>query len=182
MTRMCIHPFHFTYADVSLQVRRCHLLLSAAILGLNTLVSARWPCRSVHIEAHPSLAYTSGQSGSVASATTNVCRSPASTLVSCAAGAGTCSKRRSLMSLPALPNCPARSRWTPEWCLYALYYQRRLPVPTRMAREPHRRRCNLPAWPTSGQGQSRLAGRYLLYAPYTADKCADRATGLGGSA
>ena len=41
---------------------------------------------------HPSLAYTRGQSGSVASATTKVCRRPASTFVSWPAGAGTCSE------------------------------------------------------------------------------------------
>ena len=40
--------------------------------------------------AHPSLANTSGQSGSVASATTNVCLRPARTFVSWAAGDGTC--------------------------------------------------------------------------------------------
>jgi hypothetical protein len=38
--------------------------------------------------AHPSLAYTRGQSGSVASATANVCRRLDSTCVNCAAGAG----------------------------------------------------------------------------------------------
>jgi hypothetical protein len=38
---------------------------------------------------HPSLANTKGQSGSVASATTKVCRNPARTFVSCGAGPGT---------------------------------------------------------------------------------------------
>lgn len=45
---------------------------------------------------HPSLAYTSGQSGSVASATTNVCRSPASTFVSWPAAFGICATRCSV--------------------------------------------------------------------------------------
>lgn len=38
--------------------------------------------------AYPSLAKTRGMSGKVASATTNVCRKPASTLVSCDAAGG----------------------------------------------------------------------------------------------
>lgn len=42
---------------------------------------------------HPSLAKMSGMSGSVASATTNVWRRPASTLVSCDAADGTCVRR-----------------------------------------------------------------------------------------
>lgn len=62
------------------------------------MISSSW--------AHPSLAYTNGQSGSVASATTNVCRRPASTLVSCAAGAGTCSQQESLLSQPCYPTAP----------------------------------------------------------------------------
>lgn len=39
-------------------------------------------------KSYPSLAKTRGMSGRVASATTNVCRKPASTLVSCVAAAG----------------------------------------------------------------------------------------------
>ena len=51
-------------------------------------VQARQTCISSLKKAHPSLAYTRGQSGSVASATTKVCRRLDSTCVNCAAGRG----------------------------------------------------------------------------------------------
>lgn len=50
-------------------------------------LAKQFPC---NVFTHPSLAYTKGQSGNVASATTKVWRKPASTLVSWLAGAGTC--------------------------------------------------------------------------------------------
>ena len=60
-------------------------------------IARRWKVSSSHgmythergQRTHPSLANTNGQSGRVASATTKVCRSPASTFVSCGAGGGT---------------------------------------------------------------------------------------------
>ena len=67
-------------------------------------------------EAHPSLAKTNGQSGKVASATTNVCRSPANTFVSCGAGGGTW-KTDFAAQLCYLPPAPARrTACTPSLC------------------------------------------------------------------
>ncbi len=74
---------HRVHRRAPRQSRRC----SKAAAG-------SWPRAGVVPGTHPSLAYTRGQSGSVASATTKVCRRPASTFVSWPAGAGSCSEAR----------------------------------------------------------------------------------------